>query len=276
MRAKPILYETHVHTPLCGHAVGEPTLYAEQAGRSGLAGIVFTCHNPTPNGYGSDWRMAEHQFTLYTNMVAAARREHEGSVDVRLGLECDYLPEFESWLQCQIASAPLEYVLGSIHAQYPEYLARFGSPEDPQFFRTYFDHLALAAESRLFDCLAHPDIVKIVAPERWSFETYLPWIADCLDRVAATGVAIEFNTSGTLKAPFETYPGPGFLQEAVARGIPVVIGSDAHMPTRVGTGFENALVTLAGLGAKDVSYFAHRSRVDVSISEALASLRGLG
>jgi histidinol-phosphatase (PHP family) len=273
MSLPPLLYETHVHTPLCGHASGTPSDYATAAGRRGLAGIVFTCHNPMPHGYSAVYRMTENQFTDYLEWVAATRDEHLGAVDVRLGLECDYLPEFEPWLSSQIAGAPLDYVLGSVHAQYPEYRARFGTPDDPYFYRRYFEHLSLAAESGLFDCLAHPDLVKTVAPEHWSFEACRPWVEESLDRVAAAGVALEYNTSGLNKAPFEAYPGTDLLREIVVRDIPVVVGSDAHDPTRVGEGFEAALSTLSRLGCSRVSYFLGRSRIEVGLEAATASLR---
>ena len=41
-----MLYEMHMHTPLCKHAIGEPEEYAAMAERRGLAGIAVTCHNP--------------------------------------------------------------------------------------------------------------------------------------------------------------------------------------------------------------------------------------
>ena len=46
-----MLYETHMHTPLCKHAAGEPEDYAEVAQRRGLKGIIVTCHNPAPDGF---------------------------------------------------------------------------------------------------------------------------------------------------------------------------------------------------------------------------------
>ncbi len=41
---QPVLYETHMHTPLCRHAKGEPEEYALMAEQRGLRGIVVTCH----------------------------------------------------------------------------------------------------------------------------------------------------------------------------------------------------------------------------------------
>lgn len=273
MPVEPLMYETHAHTPLCGHASGELVDFARAAAERGLAGVVFTCHNPMPDGYGAGTRMEPEQFGTYQDLVADARWAHAGAVDVRLGLECDYLPGYEPWLRAQIASAPLEYVLGSVHAQYPEYRQRFGMPVDPGFYRTYFEHLAAAAETGLFDCLAHPDLVKIVAPERWDLDTCWTWIERSLDRIAATGVALELNTSGTRKAPYEVYPGKAFLRAAVARGIPMVVGADAHTPERVGEGFEDALTMLAQSGCRTVSVVLERERVELDLEAARESLR---
>jgi histidinol-phosphatase (PHP family) len=273
MPEEPSLFETHAHTPLCGHAFGEPGEYAAAAAARGLKGIVFTCHNPMPGGYAKASRMKAEEFGRYQESIARTRLEHAGSVDVRLGLECDYVPGLESWLRDQIASAPLEYVLGSVHAQYPEYLAQHWRDDVAAFYRGYFEHLTLAAQSGLFDCLAHPDLVKIVAPDHWDVQACMPWIRRCFDAVAETGVAIELNTSGRNKAPFEVYPGMAILREACVRGIPVVIGADAHRPERVGDAFEQALDLLEAAGYRSVSAFLERQRVDMAITAARAGYR---
>lgn len=273
MPERSALYETHAHTPLCGHAFGEPGEYAVAAAARGLTGIVFTCHNPMPGGYARKSRMRADEFGRYQASIARTRVDHAGSVDVRLGLECDFVPGFESWLRDQIASAPLEYVLGSVHAQYPEYLAVHPREDIAAFFRGYFEQLALAARSGLFDCLAHPDLVKIVAPDAWDVQACLPAIRRSLDVVAATGVALELNTSGRNKAPFEIHPGTTILGEAWQRGIPVVIGADAHRPERVGDAFGHALDVLESVGYRSVSIYLERERVDVTIEAARAGYR---
>src|SRR5437773_3243364 len=119
--AAPLLYETHMHTPLCRHASGEPEEYAEVAVARGLQGILVTCHNPMPDRYAQGSRMYLEQFPEYIALVERARQRMSGRVDVRLGLECDYTPGMESWLEAQIASAEFHYVLGSVHPQVGEY-----------------------------------------------------------------------------------------------------------------------------------------------------------
>ena len=56
------------------------------------------------------------------------------------------------------------------------------------------------------------------------------------------------------------------------RGIPVVLGSDSHVPGRVADRFEEAMDVLEGVGYRKVSFFLDRKRRDVGIGEARASL----
>src|SRR5688572_5787780 len=156
----PLLYESHCHTPLCKHAHGAPAAYAEAAIRRGLKGIIFTCHCPLPDGISAAVRMAPDEYDEYVACVGQARNEFAGRVDVRLGLESDYYPGVEPWLEKLHARAPLNHVLGSVHTQVPEYRAQFFRGDWFEYQKTYFEHLAEAAETGLYDTLAHPDLVK--------------------------------------------------------------------------------------------------------------------
>ena len=269
---EPVLYETHMHTPLCRHSVGEPEEYAEAAIARGLKGIIVTCHNPMPDGYAQSSRMYVEQFGEYLALVARATERMAGRADVRLGLECDYTPGVEAWLERQLASAPFHYVLGSVHPQVGEYRQAYWTGDVVAYQRVYFEHLAQAAESGFFDCLSHPDLVKNMAPLEWRPEAIMDHIGACLDRIAATGVAMELNTSGLHKSLPEMNPGPLILRQMQARGIPVVIGADAHTPLRVGEGFETALALLAEVGYDAVSLFLDRTRRTIPITTARTSL----
>jgi histidinol-phosphatase (PHP family) len=268
----PLLYESQSHTPLCKHAYGEPDEYAEMALARGLKGITFTCHCPLPDGFSARVRMAPEQFDTYLEMIEATRRRFAGRLDVRTGIESDYYPGVEPWLEKLHASAPLSHVLGSIHYQIPEYRALFHPGDTMAYQELYFDHLARSAESGLFDTLAHPDLIKNEDPWLWDFERLRPVIARALDRIAATGVAMELNTSGVEKALPEMNPSPAMLAMMRERGIPVVIGADAHVPHRVGDGYVTALQLLQAAGYDEASFFIDRRRQSVPIRDAIESL----
>ncbi len=269
----PVLYESHCHTPLCQHASGEPGEYAAVAERRGLAGVIVTCHCPLPQGFSAHVRMRPEQFDTYVEMVARARETWAGRVDVRLGLESDFYPGVEPWLEKLHARVPLHHVLGSVHYQIPDYRRRFFTGDVFAYQQVYYDHLALAAETGLYNTLAHPDLVKNENPAEWDFARIRPFVERSLDRIAATGVAMELNTSGLNKSLSEMNPGPDQLALMHERGIPVVVGADAHVPERVGDAYETALESLAAVGYREVSFFLDRKRRTVAISEALASLR---
>ncbi|MBL9189144.1 MAG: histidinol-phosphatase [Opitutaceae bacterium] len=271
--AAPLLYEMHSHTPLCKHARGEPEAYAAVAEARGLKGIVITCHCPLPDGISHAVRMTPEQYGDYVDLVARAREKFAGRVDVRLGLESDFYPGVEPWLEKLHARVPLHHVLGSVHTQVPDYRGRYFHGDYFAYQQTYFEHLAQSAETGLFDTLAHPDLVKNEAPEEWQFARIEPFILRALDRIAKTGVAMELNTSGVNKALPEMNPGDRILAHIHARGIPVVIGADAHRPERVGDGYELALRRLEAVGFREVSFFLDRRRQSVPIAAALASLR---
>jgi histidinol-phosphatase (PHP family) len=271
----PILYESHCHTPLCRHAVGEPEEYAAAAEQRGLKGIIFTCHCPLPDRISYAVRMTPEEYPRYIEIVARARAAFAGRMDVRLGLESDFYPGVEPWLEQLHAAAPLNFVLGSVHTQVPDYRARYLRGDWFDYQQTYFEHLAQAAETGLYDALAHPDLVKNEAPDEWILPRIEPFILRALDRIARTGVAMELNTSGINKALPEMNPGAQILAWIHERGIPMVIGADAHRPSRVADGYETGLKQLAGIGFREINIFLERKRQPISIEAALASLRSL-
>ncbi|MEM7537473.1 MAG: histidinol-phosphatase [Chloroflexota bacterium] len=269
---KPILYDSHMHTPLCNHAKGEPEEYAAVAELLGLKGIIFTCHNPIDDSRWGRGRMRVDQLDTYVRIVARAREAWAGRVDVRLGLECDYAPGMEPWLNKLLRKAEFHHILGSVHPHNPRYKERFFHGNMIEFQKTYFEHLAMAAETRLFDTISHPDLVKNVSPPEWNPDNIMDAIGRSLDRIAAAGTAMELNTSGLNKKVPEMNPGPNILAEMRKRNIPVVVNSDAHKPERVADKFDEAFKLLSQAGYTHTNIFLNRERHEIPIDIAQTSL----
>ena len=64
------------------------------------------------------------------------------------------------------------------------------------------------------------------------------------------------------------------LAEMARRGIPVVIGADAHDPGRVADGFVDALDMLRETGYSEVSLFLNRRRQDLPIDPGAGESEG--
>ncbi|HLR46781.1 MAG TPA: hypothetical protein VK092_06435, partial [Deinococcales bacterium] len=67
----------------------------------------------------------------------------------------------------------------------------------------------------------------------------------------------EINTSGLRKVD-ELYPAPAILAGLVRRDVPITFGSDSHMTSEVGYGWEEARQALAELGVNRLVAFRER------------------
>ncbi len=268
------MYDSHMHTPLCKHAVGTPDEYAAVGHERGLTGIIFTCHNPLPDGLSSNVRMDPEQFPEYLEMVEHARQNWADKIHVGLGLECDYVPgiDLNDWLEKQAAAEPYDYLLVSVHPHLNEYRQRFWQDDPVAFQKLYFDHLVESAQLGLHDALAHPDLVKNLVRDDWDVPRILDHVRGCLDKIADTGIAMEINTSGWNKTVQEQNPNATILREIAIRKIPIVLGSDSHEPGRVSDRFTDALDLAQDAGVEHISYFIQRQRHDVLLADARATL----
>ena len=114
-----MLFDYHMHTPLCGHAVGHPREYAAEAIRKGLQEIGFSEHNPMPSKF-DDWRMDLIDFPEYIRLVEEARAEFP-QLPIRLGLECDFIPGKEGWIRELATKADFDYFIGAVHYITPDW-----------------------------------------------------------------------------------------------------------------------------------------------------------
>jgi histidinol-phosphatase (PHP family) len=187
--------------------------------------------------------------------------------DLRLGLEMDFIPGREDRTANLIDRLDLDYVVGSVHflgelaVDDDDYdvWERAKSPED--VWRRYFETVAQAASSGLFDILAHPDLVKVWGPSRPTpagdlRRYYEPAIA----AIADADIAVEISTAGLRKAVGEIYPAPAFLAACVEAGTPVALSSDAHVPQDIGFAYDKALALLESLGVGELAVFDRRER----------------
>jgi histidinol-phosphatase (PHP family) len=188
--------------------------------------------------------------------VEAVLRARDRGLPVKLGLELDYVPDREDETRALLAPYPWDFLLGSVH-----FVDGLGIDGDPrladevgveEMWRRYFETLARAARSRLFDSLSHPDLAKVFG-DRLEYD-----YTDISDAVAESSVAIEVSTAGLRKPVGELYPHPDFLAACRERGVPVTTGSDAHVPSLVGRDFDRSRELLRSAGYETVTVFERR------------------
>lgn len=189
------------------------------------------------------------------------------TTDLRLGIEADFIPGAEDRIANLLDSRPFDYVVGSVHflgnsaVDHEGYDVWEAAGDSDTVWRRYFEALAEAARSGLFDILAHPDLVKVwgrgrPAPQRDPRFHYEP----AIEAITESGIAVEVSTAGLRKPVGELYPSRAFAEMCVEAGAEFALSSDAHAPDQVGYGYDQALEFLADLGIERICVFEGRSR----------------
>ncbi len=267
-----MLTDYHTHTPLCLHAEGSPLDYARHAQSIGLAEIGLSDHNPMPEKF-DDWRMLISDLPRYFELVDEARAELPG-FPIRLALECDYLDGREKWIEQTAQMAPWDYLIGSVHYIHdgiavddPKHVSRWRTASDIEhMWAMYWKLYAQMIRCQMFDFYAHPDLAK-----RFGLRPagdLRPYYEPVIQALVDTRGVLEVSTAGLRKDVREIYPAREMLEMAFSAGVPVVINSDAHVPTDVGVDFDKALSLVRSVGYTSTVRFEGRQRKIVPLPEA--------
>ena len=213
-------------------------------------------------GAFADWFEGHFEQRLddYVRLIEDAKK---AGMPVKLGLEMDYAPGMEEETARVLAAYPWDYVLGSVH-----FLGGWGFDFRPdlgwddkdmdEVYESYFRTLRAAAETGLFDVLAHPDVIKVFGHRPAKDPTQ--WYEETADTIAKAGLAIEVSSAGLRKPVGEIYPASELLAAFAKRGVPIVLSSDAHLPGDVGAGFDKLTDWTRGAGYQRFCTFAGRHR----------------
>jgi histidinol-phosphatase (PHP family) len=252
----------HMHTPLCRHAVGEPVDYARRAVEIGLTEIGFSDHSPMRKDNFDNWRMNFSQLDEYVEKVRNAQKDFP-QLTIRLALEVDYFPNGEDWIRELAALHPWDYFIGSVHyvsdswaIDDPQKLSEWKNRDAFEVWQIYFERLALAAESKLFEIIGHADLPKKfgIRPA----QDCAPLYEKFLNAAKKSGCAIELNTAGLRKDCKEIYPSGEILRLAFQKDVPITFGSDAHAPGEVGMNFAESIQLARKVGYQESCRFAQR------------------
>jgi histidinol-phosphatase (PHP family) len=239
------------------HTVETVERWVEEADRLGVAEIAFTEHFY----YFLETRplltvpyQIDHCHISVEPYVEAISDAKERGLPVKLGVEVDYYPGREEEIRELLGRHPWDFVLGSVH-----YLDGLGVDQEPSLvgalgaeeaYRRYFETLARAARSGLFDSLAHPDLVKFFGGlVEWDAETFVGGL---------DGVCLEVSTAGLRKPHERIYPEADLLSAARRAGVSITLASDAHEPTDVGRDLDRGIERARIAGYETVTVFEGR------------------
>jgi len=206
------------------------------------------------------WReQARDDLTAYCEFVR--------TTDLRLGIEMDFVPGREDRISNLLDAHDFDYVVGSVHFvrhnavdhRVWDIWEELGDPD--RVWAAYFESLAAAARSGLFDILAHPDLVKVWGEERPTPTRDVRFLYEpVVEAIADSGIAVEVSTAGYRKPVREIYPAPAFAEMCIDAGAVFALSSDAHEPENIGYEYDRAIEEMRGWGVSELAVFQRRER----------------
>lgn len=191
-------------------------------------------------------------------------REQSKDVELRLGIEIDFVPGAEGRMDHDASALPYDYVIGSVHrvdgeeVDHPLNREIYEKYDAYDLYDLYYANLRQAALSGRFEIIGHPDLIKIFRafPDRDT----TGMLEETADAVAESGVAVDVNAAGLRKPVGEVYPSKQLLRMFFERGVPVILSSDAHAPDQVALGYDKSLPLVKEVGYREVVTFKDRER----------------
>lgn len=258
---KPVS-DYHMHTPLCGHAVGQPEEYVQQGIKEGLLEMGFSDHAPFVHIVDPRITMNRDQLPEYHRMIEDVQKRFADQIKIKIALEVDYLPEYEEQTREVISGYPYDYLIGSVHFikdwAFDDPYAResWDDKDVNQVYCDYYELLRKSALSGMFDIIGHCDLVKKFG-NRATVDMSAE-IHETAEVFKETGMVIEINTAGLRKPVKEMYPSLDCLKIYNEHGVLLTFGSDAHDPKDVACDYEKAFELAKAAGFKEYYIFNQR------------------
>lgn len=272
----------HTHSHFCD-GKGELREYVQYAIDHHFSILGFSGHAPMP--FENNFAISPEKYTAYCDEVRSLQQEFASRLDIRLGLEIDYVSGAHDDFTPLLEQGRLDYFIGGVHLvvdpdeamylrnhpaeaanhlwfidgpsqeTYDEGLDRIFHGDIRRGVRAFFHQTNEMIESQ------HPPIVahfnKIVMHNRNRYFTedekwYLDLAYETIALIHEVGCIAEVNTRGIYKKRHDDfYPSRHLLRHMNELGIPVLVGTDAHEPSNLDM-FEGAYEYLNEIRYKNI------------------------
>jgi histidinol phosphate phosphatase HisJ family len=251
-----MLVDYHVHVMAHGeysYSREWVNQFLDSASRRGIQEIGFSEHNEYI-----------HLVDFETFRIAQAVRRHD--INIRLGIEMDYIPGQEQDIIEAIRQKPFDYVIGSVHFidgwgfDHPDFQIGFDQRDIDDIYGQYAGLLMKMVQSGCFDVVGHIDLIKIWGhrPKRRSSLDYLEPVLQAIKR---NNMTVEINSAGLRKKVGELYPEEVVVKRMFHYDIPITFGSDAHHPDQMGEGLAEAYQSARKVGYRYLVRFNQHNKI---------------
>ncbi|HLZ55605.1 MAG TPA: PHP domain-containing protein [Ktedonosporobacter sp.] len=201
--------------------------------------------------------------SLPTYIQAIHSAAQEAQIEVRLGLEVDFVPEINQLIHEPLQGLPWDFLIGSIHEVDGDVFERGGEPtqeEGEALWLRYLELLRAAVNSGYFQVVSHPVRMRVKNP-------HLPaTLADEYEHLAADAarrnVALELNGFDILRYPEMVQL---LAKACVLHHTPISVGSDAHNPTEIARAHQQTLALMREAGISTVRIWKQRVSAEYTL-----------
>lgn len=260
-------FNCHVHTDVSPDCFASGSSMAQAALSAGFDGISVTDHCS-----GSNY-ISYKSYDLAKNTIKTAKqlqKEYAGKLEVFKGIELEEMFWSPAYVQRIIDSMDFDIVLASVHkvSKCPSkvYFSRidfstFSQDDLYTYAGWYLDDVLETVTKCDFDVFAHLTIIERYICGKYKREfTFAPFtdkIDEILKILIERGKALEINTSEAFNTGL--MPNSAILKRYRSLGGELVtIGTDAHKPDQIASGFDLAVEVLKGCGFEYYVYYKNR------------------
>lgn len=224
----------HTHTYRCKHAQDTEREYIEAAIDMGLKTLGFADHVPTPykTGFVSGIRMDMQQAEEYVVTLRKLGREYKNEIQILVGFEAEYIPEFYQEQIVLFHKLNLDYMIMGQHFLQSEEVGPYmgTATEDENRIRKYVDSIIEGMKTQNYVYLAHPDLINFQG-----LDSVYDWeMTRLCKEMKQLDIPLEMNVLGMAGA--RHYPAERFWKIAGEVGNKVILGLDAHCAKQIKDG----------------------------------------
>lgn len=193
----------------------------------------FSDHLPyiCSNGEESTYRVPVSEAKEYVAEIAALREKYKNEIEIKIGFEMEYYPEFfEKMLESAISYGGEYLILGEHFLTEENPGARekhlFNTHDKVSKLKLYADSIISAIDSGVFSYVAHPDLINFAGDD----ESYRKEMRRICVASREQNIPLEINFLGLSEG--RHYPNEKFWEIAGEEKSPVTFGFDAHSAIR--------------------------------------------
>jgi histidinol-phosphatase (PHP family) len=252
----------HIHTKFSDGSASIDQC-VENAIANGFNEIAFTDHLIIfPNGQIAEGSLDPKDLWKYEKAVTEAAQLHRGRIEIKLGVEADYIPGNTKLIEAAFEDFRFDFSMLSIHfmdgicvhcdhdrERLEKQVAHDGFDK---LYRRYLSLTEEGIDTGLFNVVAHLDLIR-----NWGFSP-----SDCTDAetrlltsIREHKMCLEISSRGLRHPSNSINPSSRILSLAKKLDIPITLSTDAHSLDVMNYGYDELVRYARNSGYRNVATY---------------------